>query len=252
MTSARTDDDAISVWLVPVRGGVGGIPVRAERLLDDEERTALARLRREIDRAQYLTVHVARRLLVSGRLGIEPEEVAFAPTACPLCGAMHGRPALDGLAGVLDVSISRTAGVVAIALAEATVGVDVETVEARVKADDLGAALHPSELADLANLPSDQRDLAALRCWARKEAVLKGIGTGLGIEPSTIEVGVGRSPRPAGSVATRDGVVDVGEWTVVDLDAGGEAVAALAHAGPRTTTVVVRRIELGELLAIAG
>ena len=203
MTSARADEDAISVWLVPVHGASGGYRWAPSACWTTRKRAALARLRREIDRAQYLTVHVARRLLVSGRLGIEPEEVAFAPTPCPLCGALHGRPAVDGLGRALEVSISRTAGVVAIALAEATVGVDVETVEARVKADDLGAALHPSELADLADLPADERDLAALRCWARKEAVLKGIGTGWGSSRRRSRSARRPNPHPAGSVATR-------------------------------------------------
>ena len=125
---------------------------------------------------------------------------------------------------------------------------DVETVEARVKADDLGAALHPSELADLADLPADQRDLAALRCWARKEAVLKGIGTGLGIEPSTIEVG--RRPEPPaygnrGDAGMASSTSATGPWSTWTL--GGEAVAAAGRTpAPRTTPVVVRRIGGGE------
>lgn len=98
---------------------------------------------------------------------------------CPRCGGPHGRPELPGLP--LHASLSRTPGRVAAAVSGAgPVGVDVETVE-RTGFDGFAAvALAPGERA--ADLP------ARARAWTRKEAVLKAAGTGLRVDPRTVDV----------------------------------------------------------------
>jgi 4'-phosphopantetheinyl transferase len=65
--------------------------------------------------------------------------------------------------------------------------------------------MHPGEL------PLDRA--GALRRWVRKEAYLKGLGTGLGIEPATVDL----SADPPG-------------WRVRDVDAPDGYVAAVAVA----------------------
>ena len=167
-----------------------------------------------------VTAHTARRRLIGARLGRDPRAVAFADEPCPVCGAPdHGRPIVA--AGGIEVSLSRTAGLVAVALSPAVIGLDLEAVARRVDLDDLLPALHPAERS------GGPDRAAALRLWVRKEAYLKGLGTGLGRDPATVDV---RADPPG--------------WRIVDLDAGPGHVAAVAVRVPAGARV---RVDVGRL-----
>ena len=164
-----------------------------------------------------------RRRLVAARTGLEPGAVAFAHDPCPVCGsADHGRPVVVG--GGAEVSLSRTAGLVGAAASSAVVGLDVEATERPVTLDDLLPALHPAERVDGIDRS------AALRLWVRKEAYLKGLGTGLGLDPATVDV---RDDPPG--------------WRIVELDVGTAHVAAVAvRVGPDDRVQVdVSRVPAG-------
>lgn len=210
---------AVEVHLVPVGPGV----VAPAELLDDGERVAASRIRRDHDREAYVVAHAARRVLLGRRLGIDPASVRFGTERCPVCGGDdHGRPVVIGSGA--EVSLSRAEGLVAVALGPpgVAIGVDVEPV-ARATAD-LTAALAPDEVS--------ADPVARLRAWVRKEAHLKATGTGLGVDPATVVVGTGAAPLP----------VRVG-WSLVDLDAGASHLAALAAAAPAlAATVLVSRV----------
>jgi 4'-phosphopantetheinyl transferase len=192
-----TVDVDVTVWLA----APASVP---EDLLSPAERVAASRFHRPADRAAYVTAHAARRRLVGARLRRAPDEIDFATAPCPVCGAPdHGRPVVAG--GGAEVSLSRTTGLVGVALAPVVVGLDVEAVDRPVGLDDLLPALHPAER-DLR-----PRRAAALRLWVRKEAYLKGLGTGLGRDPATVDV---RADPPG--------------WWIVDVDAGAGHLAAVA------------------------
>ncbi|MFI2345850.1 4'-phosphopantetheinyl transferase superfamily protein [Streptomyces sp. NPDC019443] len=59
----------------------------------------------------------------------------------------------------------------------------------------MGELLHGTERAEPAALPPSARPAAVGRCWARKEAYLKGVGIGLGEDPSVTYVGTGGPSR---------------------------------------------------------
>jgi 4'-phosphopantetheinyl transferase len=126
--------------------------------------------------------------------------------------------------GGLHVSLSRTAGVAAVALSPAVVGVDVESTGRAVTLDDLVVALHPAEL------PAADRD-AALRRWVRKEAYLKGLGTGLGLDPATVDL----SADPPG-------------WQVLDVPTAPGLLGAVAVRSPGPAAVTVTEVGLHDLV----
>lgn len=99
----------------------------------------------------------------------------------------QGRPLLDRPEGAsLHLSLATRAGVVAVALANHPVGVDVERVE---PARELPiAALHAMEAAALRGLPDSARPLAFARLWSAKEAYVKALGTGFARAPESFAV----------------------------------------------------------------
>ena len=223
------------MWVVATNPEPGDAPASWWSLLDTEETAEAARRRRPADRERYVTRHVVLRTVLGRQLGIDPAVVSFARAACPLCGELHGRPVLLGRDDPA-FSLSATDGVVTVAVAPVDVGVDVETA-GRVAADDLASALDPSERAAVDALSEPDRSTAALRCWVRKEALLKGRGTGLGVDPDTVHVGVGplvETPRPDG-------------WVLADVPVQAGVVAAVAYRAP-VAKVEVLMLDLPALL----
>lgn len=208
-----------------------------EVLLDDEERARLLAYRRSDDRQRHLAAHGGLRLLLGSRLGIPPAHVRLGRADCPLCGGPHGRPVVLGVEGAPEVSMSHCEGMVLLALAAAAVGIDVEPASRAAVADELSSTLHPVEAELVAALPVDRRDAAVLVCFVRAEAHLKGLGTGLGLDPATVALG----PSAIDVAVAGEGWAErlgVPDWVVHDLDVGPDHVAALALTGDDLGTAV--------------
>jgi 4'-phosphopantetheinyl transferase len=225
----------------------------ARALLDAEEVGRADRFRRPADRDRFVGAHAALRAVLAPHAGRPPAELSFGREACPLCGEPHGRPRLvgDGADAGADVgvhfSLSHTDGVAAIAVARRPVGVDVESTARQADLDDLDGALHPSERRAVSALPAADRRLAVLRCWVRKEAYLKAIGTGLGLDPATVDVGLAGHDAPQADAGPD-------RWVLTDLPAGDGHVAAVAGMAAtdtplRTPGVTVHETDLPTALA---
>ncbi|MGW4160237.1 4'-phosphopantetheinyl transferase family protein [Streptomyces sp. NPDC004788] len=186
--------------------------------LDAHERERAASFLRAEDRRLYTAAHVALRAVLGRLLGERPGELVFAREPCPCCGAPHGRPVLAVPEPPVHFSLSHTRGRVLVATAPVPVGADIECAQVPAAVRDLLPALHPRERAEVEAAADAERGAAVLsRIWARKEAYLKGIGTGLG-RATTLDDLTG---EPAG-------------WTVHDLPCGPRHHAALAVHAPRS------------------
>ena len=98
---------------------------------------------------------------------------------CPRCGSSrHGRPWLRAYGVAHHVSLSRSGGHLVTVLADAPVGIDVESVADVARGWDPSLVLAPGEDA------ATDEDRA--RAWSRKEAVLKQRGTGLAIPMTSV------------------------------------------------------------------
>ncbi|MFD7975641.1 4'-phosphopantetheinyl transferase family protein [Streptomyces sp. NPDC059071] len=210
-------------------------------VLDARERERAAAFLRPADRTLYTVAHVALRTVLGRLLGERPEDLRFTREPCPCCGEPHGRPALAVSVPEppLHFSLSHTRGRVLIATAPVPVGADVELRPEPEAVKDLVSVLHPSERAEIeagiaaeagtgtgsagAGQEAPARRAAAFgRIWARKEAYLKGLGTGLGRAPHLDDLSTGAAP-PAG-------------WSLYDLPGGPSHHAAIALRAPHTTT----------------
>ncbi|MFZ4238127.1 4'-phosphopantetheinyl transferase family protein [Streptomyces murinus] len=190
--------------------------LRAQELLDAQERARARAFRRPRDRDAYVIAHATLRALLSPLLGVPADELPLMREPCAGCGGPHGRPALR-TSGV-HFSLSHSGDLVLVALAGAPVGVDVEGVATVEAVRSAQCALHAAEVAELARLPAHERQAAFTRTWVRKEAYLKGLGTGLVRDPALDHVGTGPRPvSPSPDWSLRDVLVPAGYAAAVAL-----------------------------------
>lgn len=170
--------------------------------LDAEELARAAAFRHESDRRRFVVAHCVLRHELAARTGEAPGALRLGPPV-PVRGP-RAKPRLEDHA--LRFSLSHSGDLVLVATAEREVGVDVEHVQDPVAAEQVLALLHPAEIAALRALPAVDRAAAVTTVWARKESLLKALGSGLFRDPSVDEVGAGPVPgRP------------VPGWRILDL-----------------------------------
>ncbi|MEV6655085.1 4'-phosphopantetheinyl transferase superfamily protein [Streptomyces sp. NPDC051219] len=197
--------------------------------LDDAERHRAASFIRPADGLLYASAHIALRRLLGAYLGIAPQDVPFVRQPCPGCGEPHGRPAVATTDPPLHFSLSHSSGLALVGIAATTVGVDLEKLPGAETVEICTEALHPDERAELAAAPREERREMFGRFWTRKEAYLKGLGTGLSRSPSQDYLGSDVRRRPVG-------------WSLADIPCGPRHAAAFALAGDAPTDTSVRRL----------
>ncbi|MFD3513442.1 4'-phosphopantetheinyl transferase family protein [Streptomyces sp. NPDC058657] len=210
----------MEIWQLGIAEYGAGTPEGSLELLDATERQRHADFRRPVDRERYAAAHIGLRHLLGAYLGQAPADVVLDREPCPLCPEPHGRPCVPG--SDLHFSLSHSGDLVLLAFAPTPVGIDVELLTDTGQADEVAGVLHPRERAELAALASDDAArLAAFgRCWCRKEAYLKGTGTGLAVPLDATYVGAGVRPG------------DVPGWRLTDVAVREGYAAALATANP--------------------
>ncbi len=141
--------------------------------------------------------------------------------ALPLATGAFGKPLLSDSRLRFNVSHSGAHALFGVSR-DRDVGVDIEAIDPR-RADDRIAERYFSEAecAALQHLPTAARDAAFFRCWTRKEAYLKAIGTGLSGSLRGFTV----------SIDERELSFDVNGVWIAPLDAGTGVAAAIAVVG---------------------
>lgn len=239
----RPSGAEVAVWLLRIPPSAAAAAERAG-MLDDRERERAARFRDDTLRERYVASHVGLRTLLGAYLGIAPAEVELIREKCgmPDCDKPHGRPAVAGEPR-LSFSLSHAEDAALYAFADAAVGADIEARNARRTGKVLTGLirqLHPDERAAIEALPESLHEEAFLSCWVRKEAYLKGIGTGLPGGLRAHHVGLADHLAPPGST-TPPG------WTLADVPAppGYAAAVALRADGTPAVRPAVTRHGLG-------
>ncbi len=192
--------------------------------LSSPERLRAAAFHRRADRERYVAARGLLRELLGAELGVEPRRV-------PLGVDPRGKPVLDPADELTDLrfnaSRSGHRGLFAFAT-EREVGVDVEQVRSLDMEGVAGGALSERELAAWRALRVAEQAPALFAVWARKEAYVKGRGSGLAmglerVEPRpTARPGLHRVPDPDGAAPA---------WAVVDVEVPGGYAGAVAAEG---------------------
>jgi 4'-phosphopantetheinyl transferase len=188
-------DGTADVWWARRQDASG----RLAGLLDETERRRWTAYRREEDRERFLTGCALAKTALARYTGQRPADVRFDRT-CGQCGEPHGKPVIEG--GGVEHSVAHSGDLVAVAVAQAPVGVDVEQLDGRPRPvggdgdpDALARlVLSAAERAALAKVAPAGRARAFLVAWTRKEAVTKATGDGLRAAFSDVVVAAGAGP----------------------------------------------------------
>jgi 4'-phosphopantetheinyl transferase len=98
-----------------------------------------------------------------------------------------------------EFSVTRSRRLVLVAVAEDPIGVDIEAVPAPAVAAEALSLVHSRESTELEALPESDLAAAFALLWARKEAFLRALSTGLARDPAMDFIGTGplpQSPHP--------------------------------------------------------
>lgn len=163
------------------------VRARVEMLSKDEKRRA-TRLKLDRDRRRFIVARAGLRALLSDRTGVPAAslEFAYGPNGKPVLAA----PAASGW----HFNLSHSADLAVYAFSRAgDVGVDVEVLRALRESDAIAASIFsPMERAAYASLRPGERARGFLRCWTRKEALMKALGGGFSESPQPRDL----SPHP--------------------------------------------------------
>ncbi|MEV7616923.1 4'-phosphopantetheinyl transferase superfamily protein [Streptomyces sp. NPDC089799] len=215
------------MWLVRRPTGEAAEALAREEL-DERERERAAAFIRPADGILYAAAHVALRRIIARYTANAPQDVRFMREPCPDCGGSHGRPAVAPPPPPLHFSLSHSGGIALVGVASVPLGVDVEKLPGAETIEICSRALHPEEQEELAAAePGEARRELFGRIWTRKEAYLKGLGTGLSRPPSEDYVGTDTGRHPEG-------------WTMVGIPCDPTHAAAAAVRGPAPGVVDVR------------
>jgi len=203
----------VHVWAVPL-GGDSPTDSLAEEELERTRSFAIDRARRS-----FVTTRVALRSLLGRYLDL-------APRAVPIAFGPNGKPQLA--AGDLRFNLAHSGDLALIAITpHGAIGVDLEQLRPMNNALELAERnFHPRELASIRAASDTDRSNTFLRCWTRKEAVIKALGVGIGHPLATFDVlaaDIVELPSPVGNLA---------RCFVHDLAPHTAYVAALASTEP--------------------
>jgi 4'-phosphopantetheinyl transferase len=196
--------------------------------LASEERHRAARFVFERDRQRYIISHGILRDLLARYSGQAAHNLRFFTNS-------YGKPQLLAAGGTQEIhfnlSHSHELALYAISLNRA-VGVDVEWM--RPEFARLEIARHsfaPAEVAALLEVSASERSQAFFNCWTRKEAYIKAVGQGLGIDLSSFIVSL-RPAEPARLCSINHDAQAAAGWTMHALDVQPGYAAAVVVDAP--------------------
>ncbi|MCC6191126.1 MAG: 4'-phosphopantetheinyl transferase superfamily protein [Anaerolineales bacterium] len=213
----------VDVWLVDLSLGRAALAAAEAALTADEN-----------ERARKFVFAEGARRYRAGRGQLRQILAAYlrtAPAALRFSYSAQGKPFLAEPSAALQFNITHSHEIAVVAVAEAAaVGTDVEHDARRIDVDEIaGRFFAQGEAAELNSLPAAERPRAFLRCWTRKEAILKAHGGGLGVPLDSFDVSLlpGEPPRliRAGRELGATG------WDLFDVSVPAGYVAALAVEG---------------------
>lgn len=214
------DPGDVHVYATRIGGGVQA--ESAATLLSRDELERARSFVRSSDQLHFIESHAFLRRILAGYARVDPADIRFEH-------GRWGKPRMSGSQGSrrVEFSLSHSRGVVIVGVTVGqAIGIDVELVR---RIDDCEALARrffaPREYRDLCALPEPARSSAFFRCWTRKEAVIKALGTGMSTPLDSFAVTLTETAQLIGF----SGQVACGsDWSLIHLEPCEGAVGAVA------------------------
>jgi 4'-phosphopantetheinyl transferase len=210
------------IWQADLRCSDEWIENSAAPVLTPDESERRGRESRQVWKRRVVA-RAALRVALGRHLDRPPESLEFAL-------GPGGKPRLAGATGDNEVffNLSRSGDLCLIAISDdGPVGVDVEEVrDIPELAGLVRSRFAASEAAAILERSGKERLRAFYRCWTRKEACVKALGTEIGSGLDSVVVSVGDKP----ALLSAPGA-GAGEWSLLDLALHEGFTGALAVCG---------------------
>lgn len=225
MTMALAADE-VHVWRIQL-SSVASNETRWRQILSEDECARASRFRFPKDREYFTATRALLRTLLARYCAHDSKAIEFKYSD-------KGKPSLQAPACDIDFNVSHSGDVAMLAFArERTLGVDVEVVREDCEFEAISRRFFSvQEQQQLTALPEPERAQGFFRCWTRKEAYIKAVGTGLSLPLHQFDVSL--QPRDQNALrATRPDAGEVARWSLREIPAGDNYIAALCVSGNR-------------------
>ncbi|MAN46400.1 MAG: 4'-phosphopantetheinyl transferase superfamily protein [Alphaproteobacteria bacterium] len=217
--------DEVHLWLMPT--DLPPLPLeRLANLLSPAETARANRFHFPLHRTRYMAAHGFLRLVLSTCGAGNARDLEFVT-------GPQGKPSLlspAGSAPLLHFNLSHSGAWALLATATSGgIGADIEEIRAFDDFQSMARnTFSPPETANLLSLPSDRQLDGFFACWARKEALIKADGRGLGVPLDHFEVNVDPG-QPACLHRAEEDATPLQQFEIHDLPAiqGYRATAAV-------------------------
>jgi 4'-phosphopantetheinyl transferase len=169
--------EEVEVFLVDLDAG-NVLPARYEALLSREEQERAAGFRFSADRSRYVRMHGTLRTLLSSYLDADAGGIVFNLNE-------YGKPCvLNGC----EFNMSYSAGRGLIGIAQVPIGVDIEMVDPeKITPEMIEEVFNDGERESFFDDSASTNVRNFFRGWARKESVIKAMGTGVSFPLKLVE-----------------------------------------------------------------
>jgi 4'-phosphopantetheinyl transferase len=170
----------IHVWAVPL-DRIHASAAECNGVLSPDERARAEGFALDKPRQIFAASRMALRTLLGRYLAVSASDV-------PIVIDSNSKPQLTS--GGLHFNLAHSGSLTLIAVTRGSeIGVDVELIRPVDCAHEIAArSFHPAERDAIRAANSAELPAMFMRCWTRKEAVLKAIGTGLGFSLAAFDV----------------------------------------------------------------
>lgn len=225
-TRTELPEHEVHLWRVDLAAVAGG-EHRWAQMLSEDERARAARFHFERDRQRFTATRALLRMILGSYIGADPKALQFRYSdkeKPSLISENAGSPV------EFNVSHSGTTALLAFARGRA-LGVDVELMRQDFDHAAIAARFFSEdEQRQLAALAPADRYEGFFRCWTRKEAYIKAVGTGLSLPLHQFDVSLKPGDENA-LLCTRPDGAEAALWSMRDIPAGDGYVAALCVRG---------------------
>jgi 4'-phosphopantetheinyl transferase len=222
--------DEVHLWRIDLATVAPG-EQRWRQILSADERTRAERFHFARDRQYFTATRALLRTVLAGYVASDPKQLEFRYSE-------KGKPSLHASLNAghsgnqVEFNVSHSGGLALLAFARGhALGVDVEKIRQEIDTEALAHRFFSSyEQSQLTALPSSEKYPSFFRCWTRKEAYIKAVGTGLSLPLDQFDVSVHPGEENA-LRSTRPDHAEAALWSLREIPAGDGYVAALCVRG---------------------